>query len=102
MNRRNFLGIVSTIPLVPYIMERGPRTVEHGLVVKDIPIRRIRSKRSADPDGVKFLKRSVDQLGVIRPITVRCVGGRYELIDGVMRTCAAMELGHTTILAKVV
>ena len=85
MNRRNF-----------------PCTVERGPVVRDIPIQRIRSDRTADRSSVEYLKRSVDQIGVIKPIIVKRVGGHYKLIDGVIRTYAARELGHTTIPAKVI
>jgi ParB/RepB/Spo0J family partition protein len=77
--------------------------------VRDIPVAKIRPEeglgRKRDRDGHKELQRSIQQFGVLTPITVRSApdaSGEYLLIKGQGRTLACSLLGLKTIPAIVV
>lgn len=77
--------------------------------VRDIPVNRIRPEeglaRRRDRDGHRELCRSIEQFGVLTPITVRPApdgSGDYLLIKGQGRTLACQLLGLRTIPALVV
>ena len=74
-----------------------------------MPIERIRPEdglgRKRDRDGHRELQRSIEQFGVLTPITVRLApdgSGDYLLIKGQGRTLACRLLGIETIPAVVV
>jgi ParB family transcriptional regulator, chromosome partitioning protein len=54
------------------------------------------------PQALDELKRSIREKGIIQPITVRRIGGIYELISGERRVRASQELGLQTIPAYVI
>ncbi len=67
----------------------------------DIPdIQRIRLER--DDPGLDDLARSLQRHGIMNPITVRAVSGRYELIAGSRRLRAAKIAGWDEIRVTVV
>ena len=77
--------------------------------VQDVPVARIRPEdglgRKRDREGHRELCRSIEQFGVLTPITVRCASdgtGDYLLIKGQGRTLACRLLGVETIPAIVV
>jgi ParB/RepB/Spo0J family partition protein len=77
--------------------------------IRDIPVAKIRPEnglgRKRDRDGHKELQRSIQQFGVLTPITVRSApddSGEYLLIKGQGRTLACSLLGLKTIPAIVV
>lgn len=79
------------------------------LRVVDIPVERIRPEeglgRRRDRQGHRELCRSIEQFGVLTPITVRPAPGgedEYLLIKGQGRTLACKVLGISTIPAVVV
>ncbi|MBD3226221.1 MAG: ParB/RepB/Spo0J family partition protein [Caldithrix sp.] len=55
-----------------------------------------------DKERLDELRESIQQNGVIQPITVRSVDDRYELIAGERRLKAVAELGHSYIPAYIV
>jgi ParB family chromosome partitioning protein len=78
------------------------------LTVQDIPVVRIRPEegldRKRDRDGHRDLQRSIEQFGVLTPITVRRApdrSGDFLLIKGQGRTLACRLLGVDTIPAIV-
>ncbi len=80
-----------------------------ALQVQDILVSRIRPEdglgRKRDRDGHRELRRSIEQFGVLTPITVRHASdesGEYLLIKGQGRTLACEMLGIETIPAIVV
>jgi ParB/RepB/Spo0J family partition protein len=80
-----------------------------SLSVQDVPVERIRPEdglgRKRDRDGHRELQRSIEQFGVLTPITVRLApdgSGDYLLIKGQGRTLACRLLGIETIPAVVV
>ena len=80
----------------------GPR-------LRDVPVDRIRPEeglgRRRDRDGHRELCRSIEQFGVLTPITVRMApdgSGDYLLIKGQGRTLACRLLGIFTIPAVVI
>jgi len=79
------------------------------MVVQDVPVNRIRPEggldRKRDKDGHRELQRSIEEFGVLTPITVRLAPGRsgdYLLIKGQGRTLACRLLGIEKIPAIVV
>ncbi len=77
--------------------------------IRDVPVARIRPEeglgRKRDREGHKELQRSIQQFGVLTPITVRPApddSGEYLLINGQGRTLACSLLGRKTIPAIVV
>jgi ParB/RepB/Spo0J family partition protein len=80
-----------------------------GLRVQQVPVARIRPEeglgRKRDREGHRELQRSIEQFGVLTPITVRPAldaTGDYLLIKGQGRTLACRLLGIETIPALVV
>jgi ParB/RepB/Spo0J family partition protein len=81
----------------------------HSFAVQDVPVARIRPEdglgRKRDREGHHELQRSIEQFGVLTPITVRPAPDRtgdYLLIKGQGRTLACRLLGIATIPAIVV
>jgi ParB family chromosome partitioning protein len=77
--------------------------------VQEIPVAKIRPEdglgRKRDRDGHRELRKSIEQFGVLTPITVRLAPddtGDYLLIKGQGRTLACEMLGLNTIPAVVV
>lgn len=80
-----------------------------SVLVKDVPVARIRPEdglgRKRDREGHRELQCSIEQFGVLTPITVRLApdgSGDYLLIKGQGRTLACRLLGIPTIPAVVV
>ncbi|KRB36134.1 hypothetical protein ASD93_08460 [Microbacterium sp. Root180] len=91
----------------PHRFEQGGR--HPALEVQDIPVSKIRPEyglgRKRDRDGHRELRRSIEQFGVLTPITVRLApdgSGDYLLIKGQGRTLACEMLGLATIPGIVV
>ena len=85
--------------------DSGSRTSQ----VRQVPVARIRPEeglgRKRDREGHRELQRSIEQFGVLTPITVRRAPdatGDYLLIKGQGRTLACRILGIETIPAVVV
>ncbi len=77
--------------------------------VRDVPVERIRPEeglgRKRDRDGHRELQRSIQQFGVLTPVTVRPApdgSGEFLLIKGQGRTLACRLLGVATVPAIVV
>ena len=77
--------------------------------MRDVPVAKIRPEeglgRKRDREGHKELQRSIQQFGVLTPITVRPApddSGEYLLIKGQGRTLACSLLGIKTIPAIIV
>jgi ParB family chromosome partitioning protein len=86
-----------------------PARDHHTFPVRDVPVERIRPEeglgRKRDRDGHLELQRSIQQFGVLTPITVRPApdgSGDFLLIKGQGRTLACRLLGVKTIPAVVV
>jgi ParB/RepB/Spo0J family partition protein len=87
---------------------RGRRT-QRKLKVQDVPVAKIRPEdglgRKRDRDGHRELRKSIEQFGVLTPITVRAAPdgtGDYLLIKGQGRTLACEMLGIETVPAIIV
>lgn len=86
-----------------------PAPDHQSFPVLDVPVVRIRPEdglgRKRDRDGHRELQRSIEQFGVLTPITVRPApddSGDYLLIKGQGRTLACRLLGVETVPAVVV
>lgn len=54
-------------------------------------------RSNAEHGDVLSLARSIEQSGILQPIVVRCVSGRYQIIAGERRWRAARSLGMTHV-----
>lgn len=86
-----------------------PMRGHQSFAVRDVPVARIRPEdglgRKRDRDGHRELQRSIQQFGVLTPITVRPApdgSDDFLLIKGQGRTLACRLLGVETIPAVVV
>lgn len=59
-------------------------------------------RRTFDDAELAHLAKSIQEHGLIQPIVVRQVAGRYQLIAGERRWRAAQTIGWTTIAARLV
>jgi len=76
-------------------------------IVKDIPLSDIlfpneEMRSFVAFEGLDELSRSIRQLGLLNPITVRPKGAQYELIAGFRRTKACEMAGMLTVPARVI
>ncbi len=71
--------------------------------IKEIPIQQIKRPlyRQNDPDKVKALMISIQEIGLQEPIDVLEVEGEYYGFSGCHRYAACQHLGHQTIRARV-
>ena len=90
-------------------MKAGAKEEASSYVLRQIPVGRIRPEeglgRKRDREGHRELCRSIEQFGVLTPITVRPApdgSGEFLLIKGQGRTMACRLLGVTKIPAIVV
>ncbi len=104
MSRRSGLGkgLSSLIPQAePSAASAvdGPALVE--LPIGDVTPNPHQPRVHFDEDSLGELTASIAQVGVLQPILVRPVDGRYELIAGERRWRAAQRAGLTTVPAVV-
>ena len=76
-------------------------------MIEDIPLSLVfdnpfNSRKLYDPVGIDQLAESLRQNGLLNPVTVRKINGRYELVFGHRRSRAARLAGWTEIRAEVV
>ncbi len=103
------LGRMANLAGVDPVRTSRARRVRRKLRVVSIPVAKIRPEdglgRKRDRDGHRDLRRSIEQFGVLTPVTVRLApdgSGDYLLIKGQGRTLACQMLGMVTISAIVV
>ncbi|MFV0307131.1 MAG: ParB/RepB/Spo0J family partition protein [Desertimonas sp.] len=106
MSRRSGLGkgLSSLIPQAEAASTEadaggGPMLVE--LPVGDITPNPNQPRAHFDEDALGELTASIAQVGVLQPILVRPVDGRYQLVAGERRWRAAQRAGLTTVPAVV-
>jgi ParB family chromosome partitioning protein len=80
--------------------QRDSRLIEIDLaLVKPNPYQ---PRLNFDPTRLEDLKQSIREKGLIQPITVRRVNGRFELIAGERRLRAAIDVGLKKIPAYII
>lgn len=82
-------------------MRKGKGLMEHGRILF-IPTMYIRPNPSQprkifEPESLRELSRSIEQYGVLQPLTVRKCGGSYELVAGERRLRAARLAGLSEV-----
>ncbi len=78
--------------------DESGRQIVH-LNVEEIEPNPHQARTDFDEEHIDELKRSIEEKGVIQPITVNRVGQTYHLITGERRWRAAKKAGHETIPA---
>ena len=59
------------------------------LPAEDIAPNPVQPRREFDEKALEELSRSIQNYGILNPLTVRCRGGKYELVAGERRLRAA-------------
>lgn len=82
-------------------MRKSKGLLENGRILY-LPTLRIRPnpaqpRKIFEADGLRELAASIEQYGILQPLTVRRVGGEYELVAGERRLRAAKMLGLTEV-----
>jgi ParB family chromosome partitioning protein len=105
-------GLASLIPrsIPPEIQPGTPLPADDGRsegVLAGIGLDRVdrnpqQPRADFDPVSLEELRKSIQQKGVIQPITVRRAGDRYQLISGERRVRAAREAGLREIPAYII
>lgn len=67
----------------------------------EVEINPYQPRRDFDPEELASLARSIITHGVIQPIVVRALGGKYQLVAGERRLRAAKQAGLARIPARV-
>ncbi len=94
-------GLEALIPLVPPDVENDRGEILFKVEVAKVHPNPYQPRVEFDQEGLKELKQSIQENGVIQPITVRRVDGEFELIAGERRLRAVQELGFQEIPAFV-
>jgi ParB family chromosome partitioning protein len=103
-------GLASLIPrqaAVPPLPVGGKDDGVSNDIIASIAIDRIRHnpyqpRAEFDPVALDELKRSIQEKGIIQPVTVRRLGDAYQLISGERRVRAAREAGLKQIPAYII
>ncbi len=82
-------------------MRRSRGLIEGGRILY-LPIRQIRPNPSQprkifEPEALRELAASIEEYGILQPLTVRRSGGEYELVAGERRLRAAKLAGCTEV-----
>ena len=94
-------GLDALIPQVPDNEEKGRLESLSQIPVSRISVNPMQPRMEFDESSMAELKQSIEQNGIIQPVTIREKGQGYELISGERRLRAAMELGYERIPAYI-
>ncbi len=92
-------GIGAIIPEAPEVVKSASRIEEIRL--SDISTNPHQPRKKFNPEAMEELKQSIQENGLIQPITVREVNDGYELIAGERRLRASKEIGLESLPAHV-
>jgi len=103
-------GLASLIPRQPSVAPLPSGRQDDGVgeeIIATISLDRIdrnpyQPRLEFDPVTLDELKRSIQEKGIIQPITVRRLGDRYQLISGERRVRAAREAGLAQVPAYII
>ena len=71
------------------------------LPAEDIAPNPVQPRKLFDESALEELSQSIRSYGILNPLTVRCRGGRYELVAGERRLRAAKMAGRLNLAAPV-
>jgi ParB family chromosome partitioning protein len=94
-------GLDALIPQVPDNEEKGRLESLSQIPVSRISVNPMQPRMEFDESRMAELKQSIEQNGIIQPVTIREKGQGYELISGERRLRAVMELGYERIPAYI-
>lgn len=99
LGKRLGKGISAIIPEAPEIVEQASRIEE--VRIDDIKTNPHQPRKNFNAEAMEELKSSIQENGLIQPITVRKIDNGYELIAGERRFRACLELGFDQVPAHV-
>jgi ParB family chromosome partitioning protein len=94
-------GLDALIPQVPDNEEKDRLESLSQIPVSRISVNPMQPRMEFDESRMAELKQSIEQNGIIQPVTIREKGQGYELISGERRLRAVMELGYERIPAYI-
>ena len=101
--KKSALGRGLSVLLSPQDQDILQTAVQEGLVSVDlIDINPFQPRDQFDPEALEQLRASIEQLGIIQPLTLRRNGSRYQLISGERRLRAARLLGKKDVPAYII
>ena len=98
-------GLESLLPSTRPVEPLGPTTLQ-GQAVRDLPVTEIdpnpyQTRNQFDEQALNELSASVLANGLVQPIVVRPINGRYQLIAGERRWRAVQKIGREFIPAVI-
>lgn len=104
---RGLASLIPRQPSVPPLPVGGQDDGATNEIIASISLDRIernpyQPRAEFEPVALDELKRSIQEKGIIQPITVRRHGDGYQLISGERRVLAAREAGLRTIPAYII
>ena len=94
---------VATVPPPAVLADDGTTTdIIVSVDIESITRNPYQPRADFDPVALDELRQSIEEKGLIQPITVRRVDGAFQLISGERRVRAAREAGLTKIPAYVI
>ncbi|MBN1895924.1 ParB/RepB/Spo0J family partition protein [bacterium] len=94
-------GLDALIPQVPDNEDKSRLESLSQIEVSRISVNPMQPRMEFDAARMAELKQSIEQNGIIQPITIREKGQGFELISGERRLRAVMELGYERIPAYI-
>lgn len=73
----------------------------HSISIDEIDANPYQPRRDFDPEEIASLAQTISVHGIIQPVVVRQVGGRYQIIAGERRLRAAQEAGLREVPVRV-
>ncbi len=91
-------GLGALIAAQPPVARRVPADAHHDQGIREVPLETItpsplQPRKEFAVDALQELVESIRQHGIVQPLVVRAVDGRYELIAGERRWRAAQQAG---------
>jgi len=69
--------------------------------IKDIILPDVSLREQIDPERIDEMVRSIESVGLLQPIRVRAIDGKFKLINGLRRIKAFEKLGRKRIRAEI-
>src|SRR6185312_6952822 len=91
----------STRPTEPTLSTALPANAVRDLPISEIDPNPYQTRTNFDDQALNELAASILTNGIVQPIVVRPMNGRYQLIAGERRWRASQKLGRDVILALV-
>ena len=95
-------GLNALLQDSPFLTEQGPINVLQEIPIQHLQVNPFQPRKDFDATALEELRQSIQQHGIIQPLTVRKLSlGQYQLIAGERRLQAARMAGLTKVPAYI-